>query len=259
MLALPGCDLSDEGIPPGKLATVGPTVFGPEDVAAVQAQLGAYAQLRFLGGEGRQQLLEALVTTELLAQEAIEHGLGDDPRVEFAVLEEIASVYISAELERRVPTEAIAADVDALRAYYDAHPDAFTRPERRSVRGVVFKTFAAGEAALAKLIAGEAQLEDYGEVFATKLRPRDDNEYPAYHRFLFDPAVQAGTFIPQPVFIGETLMVAFVQMVEPPTLEPFEDPKVQQRLVQAVGAERRAVAQVELRAELRERFPERAP
>src|SRR5688572_13563891 len=102
---------TDEGVPDGKLARVGDVVLGPDDLAGVQAQLGAYAQLRFRGEEGRASLLEALVTAELLAQEAIAAGLGDDPRVHWAVLEEIATLARNAELERRVPYAEVAADV----------------------------------------------------------------------------------------------------------------------------------------------------
>jgi hypothetical protein len=253
-----GCDLGDEGIPEGKLATVGETVFGPEDVAQVQAQLGAYAQLRFIGGEGRKHLLEALVDAELLAQEAIDNGFGDDPRVRYAVLEEIATVYRSAELERRVPADAVAQDVDALRAWYDAHPEDFTRPEERGLEGVLYQSFAEAEAALTEFREGRATLEDKGQTFATKLRPRDDAEYPALDPFLFDPQLREGDLLRHPVYIGESLMVARVKTIRPRTLLPFDDPQVQARLVHAVRAERMAVAAEQLRDELRERWPEDA-
>ena len=255
-LLLAGCDLGEEGIPEGKLATVGETVFGPEDVAQVHAQLGAYAQLRFVGGEGRQHLLEALIDAELLAQEAIEHGLGDDPRVRWAVLEEIATVYESAELERRVPLESVAADADALQAWYEDHRDAFTLPEQRSLEGVVFQSFAEAEAGRAELREGRAELADKGQIFATKLRARDDDEYPALDPFLFDPAIGEGEFLRHPVFIGESIMVGRVKLVRPETTPPLSDPDVRARVVQAVRGERIAAAREQLRAELRERWPE---
>jgi hypothetical protein len=248
-MLLAGCDLGDEGIPEGKLAVVGATVFGPEDVAEVHAQLGAYAQLRFVGGE-------ALIDAELLAQEAIEHGLGDDPRVRYAVLEEIATVYESAELERRVPLQSVVDDVDALRAHYDAHRDTFTRPEQRSLQGVGFQSFAEAEAALAELREGKVQLADKGEVFGTKLRARDDREYPALDPFLFDPDVGEGDYLRHPVFVGEWVMVARVGALRPASTPPFDDPDVRARLVQAVHAERIAAAREQLRQELRARWPE---
>ena len=256
LLCCLACDLGDEGVPEGKLARVGETVLGPEDVDEVHAQLGAYAQLRFVGGDGQRQLLEALVDAELLAQEAVEHGLADDARVRFAVLEEIATVHRSAELERRVPMASVEQDVEALRAWYDAHPEVFTRPEQRSIEGVVFETFAAAEAALAELREGRAELAQKGQVFATKLRARDDAEYPALDPFLFDPAVGVGELLRHPVYIGESVMVARIQQIRPATVQPLSDPDVRARLVQEVRKERLAAAGEQLRAELRERYPE---
>src|SRR5690606_31025865 len=64
------CEVEVEGVPAGKLAVVGDVVLGPEDLAGVQSQLGPYAKLRFRGVEGEFALLEGLVVTELLAQEA---------------------------------------------------------------------------------------------------------------------------------------------------------------------------------------------
>ena len=84
LVALAACDVS-EGVPEGKLAVVGPTVLGPEDVAAARSQVGKYGQLRFSGPEGDATMLEALIAAELMALEANAQGFGDDPRVDFAV------------------------------------------------------------------------------------------------------------------------------------------------------------------------------
>lgn len=246
-------------MPEGKLARVGETVLGPRDLAAARAQLDAYGQLRFVGAEGDRQLLESLVTAELLAQAAIEHGLGDDPRVQFALDEEVASVYLSSELQRRVPYEEVAADTAALREYYDAHPDAFTVPEQRSMQGVRFETFEEAEDALRKLEAGEADLSDFGEVVATPLQPRDDAENPTFHPFLFAQGVGEGDWLPHPVVIAETLLVGRVLGLEPSRIEPFDDPAVQEQLVAAVRAPRLAQAKADLLEELRRRYPETDP
>ena len=148
LLCALGCGTHSEGVPEGKLAVVGPTVLGPEDIAAAGAQVGAYGQLRFSGPQGEPALLESVVAAELMALEAQDAGLAEDPRVRFAVLEEIATVYLSAELERRVPRDAVADDAAALRAHYDAHPELFALPERRSAQGVVFSKFEEAEVAL---------------------------------------------------------------------------------------------------------------
>ena len=248
-LAVVACDVG-EGVPEGKLAVVGPTVLGPEDVAAARSQVGKYGQLRFSGPEGEATMLEALIATELIALEA-ETRFENDPRVEFAVQEEIATVYLSTLLERAVPREGVAQDTAALRAYYDAHPQAFTEPETRSAQGVVFKTFDEAEQALAALVGGTSTLEDLGDVFATPLQARDDAEFPAFHPHLFADGVEEGDFIPHPVFVGEMLLIGRVQKVEEARVRPFDDPAVQEQLVEAVIKPLRDAARAQILERLR--------
>ncbi len=254
LLALAGCEVA-EGIPEGKLAVVGPTVLGPEDVAAARSQVGAYGQLRFTGVEGDATMLESLIAAELMALEAEERGLGDDPRVAFALEEEIATVYLSTLLERAVPRATVADDTDALRAYYDAHPELFTVPEQRSAQGVVFPQASEAEQALASLRSGAQELADLGAVVATPMQARDDDEYPAFHPILFAEGVQEDDLLPHPVFVGESLLVGRVQKVDPAHLRPFEEPAVQEQLVEAVLKPRRAAAKAEILERLRRGEP----
>lgn len=253
------CSVSDEGVPPGKLAVVGDVVLGPEDLSGVQTQLGPYAQLRFAGLEGRGALLEALVAAELMAQEAAAAGLGDDPRVEWALLEEEAALYLAAELERRVPREAVASDQAALRAWYDAHPEALWTDEQRNMEAVAVGSYAEAEAALARLRAGEVQLGALGEVVATPLQVRDDREHPGFHPVLFDDGLGPGDWLAAPVMVARTLLVGRVQQVVPAVRRPFDAAEVQEQLVAAVRAPRLERAREELLRELAERYPEAGP
>jgi PPIC-type PPIASE domain len=254
------CSVSDEGVPAGKLAVVGDVVLGPEDLSGVQTQLGPYAQLRFAGPEGRATLLEALVAAELMAQEAEREGLGDDPRVAWALYEEEAALYLAAELERRVPREAVAADQTALRAWYDAHPEALWTEEQRNMEGIAFPDYAAAEAALARLQGGQATLAELGEQVATPLQSRDDAEHPGFHPVLFEAGLGPGDWLSAPVVVARTLLVGRVQQVIPATRRPFEDPEVQEQLVAAVRAPLVAQAREALLRELAERYPaERDP
>ncbi len=245
---------AQEGVPEGKLAVVGDVVLGPEDLGELRIQLGAYAQRRFRGPEGMRGLLAAVVDAELLAQEAVRAGLGDDPRAKWALLEEVALLYLNAELERRVPYVEVERDTVALRAYYDAHPQEFTRPERRSVRGAVFRTFRQAEAAQEKLLSG-LPLGELGELANTPLLARDDERFPGMHPVLFT-AGPRGALLPRPVVNGDVLMVGTVHEVEPATVLSFEDPKVRERLVKAVRAPLLGDARAELLEELRTRYPE---
>jgi len=250
---------TDEGVPEGKLARVGDVVFGPDDVAAVGAQLGAYAQLRFAGAEGHVALLGSLVDAEVLAQEAIRQGLGDDPRVHYALVEEIASVYLTTELERRVPYAGIAADEPRLHAWYDTNQDALAVPEQRSAQGVVFRNWATAEQAIVALDSGTTTLEELGELLTTPLYARDDTEFPGFHAVLFDASLALGDLMPRPVPVGERLLVGRVYDVVPRHAPPLRDPATRERVVQAVRAPLVAEARAALLRELAQRYPEQPP
>lgn len=259
LVVVVACSVSDEGVPPGKLAVVGDVVLGPEDLSGVQTQLGPYAQLRFAGVEGRGALLEALVAAEIMAQVAEAEGLGNDPRVEWALLEEEAALHLAAELERRVPREAVAADTAALRAWYDAHPEALWTEEQRNLEAVAFKSYAEAEAALARLRAGEVTLAELGAQVATPLQSRDDVEHPGFHPVLFEEGLGPGDWLAAPVVVARTLLVGRVQQLVPATRRPFHDPAVQEQLVAAVRAPRLEAAKQELLQELAARYPEAHP
>src|SRR5690606_29774553 len=195
---------------------------------------------------------------ELMAQQAEAEGLGDDPRVQWSLYEEEAALYLAAELERRVPRETVAADEAALRAWYDAHPEALWTEEQRNLEAVAFTSYAEAEAALARLRAGEVTLRELGEVVATPLQPRDDAEHPGFHAILFEAGLGPGDWLSAPVLVAQTLLVGRVQQVIAAERRAFEEPAVQEQLVEAVRAPRLAAAREELLRELAERYPEQA-
>jgi hypothetical protein len=252
----PGCNALGGDVPEGTLAIVGERTFGAQDVAAVQAQLGAYAQLRFRGDEGKHALLTALVDAELMAQAAQDAGLADDPRVRFAELEEIAAVERSSQLERLVPRAEVEADTAALRAHYDAHIGEFTVPEQRSAEGVTFKTWPEAESALARVSTGKATLESLGEIVRTQPQARDDREFAGFHPVLFAADLAEGELLPVPVVIGQRLLVARLRTIQPAHPRSFDDPAVQEALVEAVRAPRVERARTARLAELAREFPE---
>jgi hypothetical protein len=256
--ALLACGGEDEW-PEGALARVDESTLTDEELEEIRAQLGAYAQARFRGPDGTRALLDALIEAELLAREAVEAGLGDDPRVEWAVVEELASLREAAELERRMPRASIAADVAALRAaYQDVLPE-LTRPERRSLEGVRFSELGPAERALADLTAGRVRLGDLGEVVRTPLASRDDQQFPGFHAILFDPGLREGDYLPAPVITERHVLVGRVAEIDPAVAPPFEDAAVQARLVEVVRARRAPEIRAEVLAELAERYPARGP
>jgi len=264
-VVMSGCEAEVEGVPEGAVARVGDVVIEATQVDGVFAQLDAFGQARFRGPHGRRALVDALIEQELLVQEARALGYGDDPRVEWAVLDELASLQRSAMLERRLPRAEVEADTEALRRRYEAERDRFTQPERRALRAVRVDTWDQGERALARLATGALSLEDYVDEISTPEQPRalvrtplmkrDDAEFPAYHAVLFDPELGVGELLPSPVLSGQIVLIGIVDEIEAATVLPFDDPEVQEQLVTAEYAERVAPLEAELLAELRERFP----
>lgn len=248
------CGATVDSVPEGAFARVGEVVIEAAQVEASQAQLDAFGQARFRGPDGQRALLDAIISEELLVQEAREAGLGNDPRVEWAVLEELAELQRAAMLERRLPRAEIASDTQVLRARYERERARFTTPERRRMRVIRVQTWEEGERALARLGVGELRLEELGGVVRTPLMKRNDQEFPAYHSALFDPHLGVGDLVPSPVLSGQVVLIGEVDEIEPERVRAFEDPEVQEQLVTAERQERLVAIEAELQAELAERF-----
>jgi hypothetical protein len=261
-VVITGCEARVDAVPEGAVALVGDVVIGTEWVESSHAQLDAFGQARFRGPHGRRALIDALIQQELLVQEARDNRLDDDPRVDWAVLEELAQLQLAAMLERRLPRAEVAADTHALRIRYQRERERFVEPERRRMRVVRVESYDEGERALARMESGMLTLDAYAterdtNVARTPTMKRDDREFPAFHRYLFDPRLNVGDFVPVPVLSGQLVLIGLVDAIEPAQQLPFEHPEVQEQLV---TAEREARLQpdlpimVELDAELAERF-----
>jgi hypothetical protein len=151
--ALVGCNEPALKQPP---ADAGPTTSGltPEQAARVVAKvgdhnitLGDYARtlermdqfdrLRYQSKERRRELLEEMIDVELLAAEARRLGLDKDPDAQDAV-RTILRDAILAQSREGLPGPGNLTDGE-IRAYYDAHADKFSEPERRRVQAIVMK------------------------------------------------------------------------------------------------------------------------
>jgi hypothetical protein len=264
-MVIAACGARVDGVPEGALALVGEVVVQPGWVESSHAQLDAFGQARFRGPHGRRALVEALIQQELLVQEARDAGLEADPRVEWAVLEELAELQLAAMLERRLPRSEVTADTQALRIRYERERERFVEPERRSMRVVRVESYDEGERALARMESGELTLDVYAEekaavVARTPVMKREDQEFPAFHRHLFDPSLNVGDLVPVPVLSGDLVLIGMVDEVQPAQQLPFEHLEVQEQLV---TSEREARLQPDgpvmtaLTSELASRFPAR--
>lgn len=265
-VALGGCGADSAEVPEGALARVGDTVIDPASLESLNAQLGAYGQARFRG-QGEASLLQSAINLELLAQHGERLGLDSDPRVAWAIVDDLAERELSTQRNERAPYDEVAADVDALRAAFDAEPDRFVDPQLRGVRGVVFRDLLEAEAALDRVRAGETTLDEEASarsdeqdqgVVSTPMSPRDDERFPGSHPFLFQQDLGEGDVIPVPLFFGRSVMIGEV-LVEQGEHRDFDDPVVRERVIEVVRAPAVAAADADIESELAERYPEQQP
>jgi hypothetical protein len=263
-VVMSACEVQVDAVPDGALALVGDVVIQPSWIESSHAQLDAFGQARFRGPHGRRALVEVVIQQELLVQEARDAGLEDDPRVEWAVLEELAELQLTAMLERRLPRSQVAAETQALRDRYERERERFVEPERRRMRAVRVESYDEGERALARMREGVLTLEAYAlekgvDLARTPAMKRDDAEFPGFHRHLFDPALAAGDLVPVPVLSGQLVLIGVVDEIQPARVLPFEDPQVQEQLVTAERDDQLQRHQLALDDELAARFEQVEP
>jgi hypothetical protein len=147
-LALAGCSQEEPGT---VVARVGDSALTLEEAAAAVDTAAP-------GGGGRlAQYVASWVNAELLYQEALRQGIGDDPAfgVRLAALRrQLANQEL---LDRVVYGDTAAAPDSVLRAYFDAHPDEFTLSENHlKLRLATFRSREAARRFAAAVTAGAA-------------------------------------------------------------------------------------------------------
>lgn len=162
-------------------ADAGPPVAGlsPEQAARVVAKVGdrtitlgdfartldrmdQFDRLRYQSKDRRRELLEEMIDVELLAAEAKRLGIDKDSEAQDAV-RTILRDAILAQAREGMPAPAQIPDQE-IRAYYDAHQDKFSEPERRRVAAIVMS-----DKKEAQKVLKEAQkvktAQEWGELF----------------------------------------------------------------------------------------------
>jgi len=142
------------------LAKVGDHTITLGEFAATLERMDQQDRLRYRTPERRKELLQRMITVELLAQEARRRGIDKKP----AVIEGMRQILRDAMLKdahkkARSPVEFSEKEV---RAYYQAHADEYRVPERRRVGDIVVEK----ESEAKKLIekAKEATPEQWGKL-----------------------------------------------------------------------------------------------
>lgn len=117
------------------LAKVGDVTITLGDYAAALERMDRFERLRYQSVDRRQMLLDEMINTELLAQEARHQKLDQDPefqlRLDLALRDEVLL-----DLRARVPAPE-ALETREVRAYYDTHRAEYKEPERRRISAIV--------------------------------------------------------------------------------------------------------------------------
>ena len=117
------------------VARVGDRTITLADFARTLERMDQFDRLRYQTKDRRRELLQEMIDVELLAAEAKRLGIDKEPEAEDAI-RTILRDAILAQSREGVPTPAQLGDQE-IRAFYEAHLDKFTEPERRRVAAIV--------------------------------------------------------------------------------------------------------------------------
>jgi peptidyl-prolyl cis-trans isomerase C len=144
------------------VAKVGDRVITLGEFAAALERMNQYDRLRYQTKEQRRKLLEDMIDSELLAQEARRRGLDKQEGVQQQIDLVLRDAMLAKARESVPALEAIPAD--EVSDYYAKHRDRFEEPERRRVSAIVMSDRADAENVLgdAKRMKSDAE---WGELF----------------------------------------------------------------------------------------------
>lgn len=186
LLACASCKSPPSSGAPDGGAAVNPAGLTPDQAAEVVAKVGDHSitlgefaetieqmdqfdRMRYQAPERRKELLSEMIDTELLADDAREHGYDKDPQTQQEIRQALRDAFVKKAREG-VPTPDEIPDPE-VSAYFDAHKADFHDPERRRVSVIVVASKAAGDAIVASLQG--ASPAHWGEVVRSKsLDPR---------------------------------------------------------------------------------------
>lgn len=147
------------------LVKVGDRVITLGDFAGVLERMGPYERMRYQAPERRKELLDEMITVELLAAEAVSKGYDKDPVTQLEVQNALRDAML-ADLRKDAPKPE-SVPIDQVRAWYKDHADIFKDPERRRISAIATKTKAQADAVLAEL-AKDASPVKFGQLVRDK-------------------------------------------------------------------------------------------
>jgi hypothetical protein len=143
------------------VAKVGDRVITLGDYAATLERMDQFDRLRYQSPERRRDLLEEIIDVELLAQDAREKKLDQQPETQQAIRQVLRDAILT-EARRGLPAPADLPQ-DEVTAYFQKHRDDFREPERRRVAHILVKDKDAAAKVLG--LSKKASSREWGGLF----------------------------------------------------------------------------------------------
>jgi peptidyl-prolyl cis-trans isomerase C len=131
------------------LARVGDRTITLGQYAASLARMDRFERLRYQSEERQKELLDEMIRTEILAQEAKKRGLAADPEVQLRTMQALRDELLM-DIKRSLPKPEELSERE-VREYYASHKSELTEPKRHRVLAIVI-----GSPEVAKRVAQEA-------------------------------------------------------------------------------------------------------
>lgn len=147
------------------LARVGERTITLGDYTAALEHMDQFDRLRYQSPERRKELLDEMITVELLAQEATEKGYDKEPLAQ-QELRAVLRDAMLAEARKNTPSPADIPESE-VRAWFEAHKADYKDPERRRLSAIVVNTAAAGAEVLAQAKKADGAA-GFGELVRSK-------------------------------------------------------------------------------------------
>lgn len=147
------------------LAKIGDDTITLGDYAAALEHMDQFDRLRYQSPERRKELLDEMITVQLLAKEATAKGYDKDPLAQ-QELRAILRDSMLAEARKNAPAPADVPESE-VRGWFEAHRAEYKDPERRRLSAVVLRDEATAREALAAAKKSPTSTQ-WGEIVRAK-------------------------------------------------------------------------------------------
>lgn len=164
------------------LAKVGDDPITLGDFASTLERMDGFDRLRYQTPERRRELLDHMITVQLLAREAQRRGMDKDPELQEAY-RQILRDTILADVRKGVREPAAIPEAE-VRAYYDSHLADYQEPERRRITHIMVSDKQAADKLLAD--AKKATSAEWGSLVGKHSQDAAAKDYKGPSEFAGD-------------------------------------------------------------------------